>query len=95
MSSHWTFKAGIGFDQTPVTTAYRTVQAPDGDRYVTAVGAHYQADKAFGVDFGWAHFFLRRTRVNSSVTVGPETSTVDGLVSSYANVYGLQLTYKI
>lgn len=90
----WQFKAGLGYDQTPVTTRYRTVQCPDNDRYVTAVGIHFQPSKAIGWDLGYAHFFLRHAGINNTIQVAQEIATANGNVYSNADVIGLQVDYK-
>jgi len=93
LNTKWQFTAGVGFDQTPVSTHYRTIQLPDNNRYAVAIGAHYQPVKAFGVDVGWLHFFLKRTRINRSTEVASEVVQTTGLIDTSADVLGLQLTY--
>ncbi|HXU94601.1 MAG TPA: outer membrane protein transport protein, partial [Gallionella sp.] len=40
-SSQWLARVGVGYDQTPVSDAYRTVRIPDQDRYQIALGGQY------------------------------------------------------
>ena len=58
-----TLRGGVGYDQTPVSNAYRNAQLPDSDRYVVALGGHYQATKTVGIDVGWAHLFIREVNI--------------------------------
>src|SRR6185312_5584107 len=37
-----TWRAGVGWDQSPVTDRFRTVGVPDTDRYMIGIGAGYQ-----------------------------------------------------
>ncbi len=93
INTKWQLKAGLGFEQSPVKDRYRTVQIPDNDRFVTAIGVHFQPTKSFGIDAGWDHFFVKKSSINSTVTVGPETVNAKGHVDSSADIVGMQLTY--
>lgn len=89
-------RAGVGFDETPVTNKYRNVQLPDNNRYVIALGTHYQASKTVGLDLGWTHFFFAQAKVNPppQVTAG-QTVTTNGHVTGGADVIGGQIVWDI
>ncbi|MDX2164108.1 MAG: outer membrane protein transport protein [Gammaproteobacteria bacterium] len=89
----WLFRAGLGWDETPTIAAARSVRLPDGNRFVTALGAHYQATKALGVDVGWTHLFFNNGAVSVTQQVGTSTSTTVGTAESSADLVGLQLTW--
>ena len=57
MQNGWTLRAGIGWDGTPVTDAYRMVGVPDTDRYMVGVGAGFALSEALSLDLGYAHYF--------------------------------------
>lgn len=91
-----TLRGGVGYDQTPVREAYRTVHLPDNDRTVVAMGGHYQASKAIGVDLSWSHFFINTARILPPPEVfGAESVNTSGNVSGSADVYGAQITWDI
>jgi long-chain fatty acid transport protein len=92
-----TFRAGVGFDQSPVRDKYRNIQLPDKDRYIIALGGHFQASKAVGVDLGWMHVFLDGdAHVNPpSQASGDQVVTTNGHVSGGADVYAAQVTWDI
>lgn len=91
-----TLKGAIGYDETPVQNAYRNVQLPDNNRYVIALGGHYQASKAVGLDLGWIHLFISQARVNPPPQVtGSQIVTTNGNVTGGADVIGTQLTWDI
>lgn len=91
-----TFRGAIGYDQTPVRNAYRNVQLPDNDRYVFALGGHYQAFKTVGFDLGWMHLFIRQAKVNPPPQVlGAQTVVTNGKVNGSADVYGLQVVWDM
>ena len=96
ITDQFTLKSGIGYDQTPVQNAYRTVQLPDNDRYVVALGGHYQASKTVGVDLGWSHFFMNKAHIAPPTQVtGSQRTTTSGSVTGQADVYSAQLTWDI
>lgn len=92
----WIIRTGIGWDQSPTNNNYRNLQLPDNDRIGTAIGAHYQAWKVVGFDFGWTHLFLMNTRINNlSQTEGAEVVTTNGSVRGSADVFGAQVKWDI
>lgn len=95
-SEDLTLRGGIGYDQTPVNNKYRNIQLPDNNRYVFAMGGHYQATKTIGVDLGWTHLFIRQARVNPPPQkTGDQITTTNGNVTGGADVFGAQLTWDL
>ncbi len=89
-------RGGLGFDQSPVQNAYRNVQLPDNDRYIVALGGHFQATKTVGLDVGWMHIFIQEARVNPPPQVmGAETVSTSGHVNGGADVFSGQVTWDI
>lgn len=64
---HWTFRAGVAYDETPVRSQFITVRLPDADRFWLAFGVGYKFSPGFSVDLGVAHIFMRDSNLNSSV----------------------------
>lgn len=93
--TQWLFRAGVGYDQTPTVNQYRDMRLPDSDRYATAIGAHYQATKAVGVDLGWTHVFFKDTNINVSQILGNQQTTINAKANSSVDIIGLQLTWDI
>lgn len=91
-----TLRGGLGYDETPITNAYRNIPLPDNNRYIIALGGHYQASKAVGLDLGWTHFFFSQAQVNPPPQVtGGQTVTTSGNVNGGADVIGGQVTWDI
>jgi long-chain fatty acid transport protein len=91
-----TLRGGVGYDQTPVINGYRNVQLPDNNRYVVAVGGHYQATKTVGLDLGWTHLFFPNAHVAPPTqVVGSEQVTTNGQVTGGADVFGAQVTWDL
>jgi long-chain fatty acid transport protein len=61
-------RAGIAFDETPVTSPYRAVSLPDTDRYLLGLGATYRLSDSMAVVGAWGHSFaLYAPNMDSSV----------------------------
>ncbi|MDH2918671.1 MAG: outer membrane protein transport protein [Sideroxydans sp.] len=77
-NEQWTARAGLAYDQAPVSDAFRTARIPDNDRTWLAVGGQYQVSAAGAVDFGYAHLFVKDSKINA-------TSPAPALVGTYKN----------
>lgn len=95
LSDQWLFRAGIGYDQTPVSNEDRGVRLPDGDRIALSLGTHYQPTKAIGLDVGYTHLFIKDGDINHTVHVGNSQVNTVGSSKNAADLLGLQLTWSI
>ena len=96
---HWTFRAGVAFDETPVRSQFRTVRLPDTNRFWLAFGVGYKFSDGFSVDLGVAHIFMPDGSLNSSVnsTTSGVFGTVDKIHGKFANqvdLISLQTRFK-
>src|SRR6185312_661991 len=68
LDERWSLKAGIAFDQSPVTSRYRAVTLPDTDRYLLGMGAEVKLSDAMTLVGGYGHSFaLYKPNMNSSI----------------------------
>jgi len=95
LNEQWLLRAGVGYDQTPVNAHDRGVRLPDGDRIAVAVGSHYQATKALGLDVGYTHLFIKDGEINHANTTGSQRVETVGTSKNSADLLGLQLTWSI
>ena len=63
-------RAGTAFDKSPVSNAYRTVRVPDQDRTWLAVGATYQVLPGTNLDVGYAHIFVKDSKITEASATG-------------------------
>lgn len=75
-----TLRGGVAYDQTPVSDAYRTARIPDGDRTWIAFGGQYRVSDRSTLDFGYAHLFIRDTRINKTESGVTLSGTYEGAV---------------
>jgi long-chain fatty acid transport protein len=94
-NEQWKFRAGLGYDQSPVEAEYRGIRLPDADRIVAAVGAHYQPTKQLGVDVGYTHLFIKDGDINHIVYMGGQEVHTVGTSKNAADLLGLQLTWNL
>lgn len=91
-----TLRGGVGYDQTPVSDKYRNAMLPDNNRYVIALGAHYQTTPTIGFDVGWSHLFINQATINPPAQViGDEIVTTNGNVNGGADVFAAQLVWDL
>lgn len=89
-NKHWTFRMGTGYDESPshdVTT--RTARIPDNDRIWASCGFSYKQGR-WTTDVGYAHMFMKTTKVKHTDQSGNE---VDAKYDSQSNMLGLQVQY--
>ena len=65
-----TLRAGTAYDKSPVSNAYRTARVPDESRIWIAAGASYKVLPHTTLDFGYAHIFVKDSRLNEVSATG-------------------------
>jgi long-chain fatty acid transport protein len=63
-TDRWTFRAGVAFEDSPITDANRTPRIPDNDRIWASVGATYKWSDKLSFDVAYTHIFVDDTRIN-------------------------------
>jgi long-chain fatty acid transport protein len=89
-NDHWSARAGLAYDQTPVTDAFRTVRVPDSNRTWLALGGQYKPGKDCAVDFGYAHLFMDNAAINQA----SPGSTLTGSYKNSVDILSVQYTYS-
>lgn len=82
-------RAGLAYDNTPVTPADRSVRLPSGDRRIASLGAGYKLNATQSIDVSYTYLDEEKVRVNKTAPV-PYAADF----SNKANIYGLQFTQK-
>ena len=99
LDERWSLKAGIAFDESPVTSRYRAVTLPDTDRYFLGVGAELRLNDAMSVVGAFGHSFaLYKPNMNSSINnTDPITHsvTLNGRYDVNVNFVALSFRYAI
>jgi long-chain fatty acid transport protein len=93
-----TWRAGIGWDQTPVTAQFRAVGLPDTDRYIIGFGLGYRLDDSNSIDGAYAHYFTSEQAhiTGSANATDPVTHAValDGKYNSGLDYLALSYRHR-
>ncbi len=63
-NDNWTFRAGLGYDKSPVSDDVRGLRISDADRIWTSIGFSYKVSEKLQFDFGYSHLFVETAPVN-------------------------------
>lgn len=85
-NENWSLRAGVAYDEAPVSDRYRTPRIPDGARTWVALGGQYRMSKRSALDFGYAHLFVNDPGLQ------PEATTLDGEYDSAVDIVSAQFT---
>ena len=97
-----TLKGGVGYDQSPNKSAYRSAMLPDSSQYLLALGARITLNKQFSFVAGYSHSFYRKTSIaemgsNDGLNQSPNVankSTLNAQVKNATDKFGLQLVFN-
>lgn len=94
-----TWRAGLGWDQTPVQNGFRTVGVPDADRYMVGIGAGYRFTDSTSVDGGYTHYFAsEHASMNSSLNntdIVTHAVVLNGKYTNSLDYVAISLRYKL
>jgi long-chain fatty acid transport protein len=86
-----TFRAGVGFDETPTNDAHRTPRLPDNDRTVYTLGMTWNVSDALSVDAAYMRVQIDSPTVN---TISSSSSHLVGSFEGHADLVGLSAQYR-
>lgn len=84
-----TLRAGLAYDQSPVSDRFRTLRIPDADRIWLSFGASYHVNAGWSIDAGYTHLFIDPTSIRESTPAG---GTFTGRVEGSADLVALGLS---
>jgi long-chain fatty acid transport protein len=88
----WKARAGVAFDQTPVTND-PTVRLPDSDRWWLAVGGEYRPNPNWKFDAGFVYIFADSPSFNQNQGSTAANGLVNGSYDASVVIFSLQATY--
>ncbi len=86
------FKAGISYEQTPVTNTYRSARLPDSNRYWFALGLKYAFNRNVTLDAAYSYIYFVNAPIAQSI--GTQARRLFGNYRSSANLVGVQLAWN-
>jgi long-chain fatty acid transport protein len=91
MSDAFTFRAGIGHDESPTNDRTRTPRLPDNTRNLYSIGMTWRATDAFSIDAAFQRISIDSPSVN---VVSSSGSRLVGEFDGHANLFGLAARYR-
>ncbi len=88
-SKDLTFRAGLGFEKSPIKNDTRTVRLPDSDRTWTSIGMSYKWNDNLSFDASYAHLFAK----SGTITV-PSPLPFAATTKSHVDLFAIGLTYR-
>jgi long-chain fatty acid transport protein len=67
LSDAWKLRAGVGYDESPVTDAFRDTGVPDDNRYMIGFGPGIQLSDTTFLDAGYAYYWGAAASMDKSV----------------------------
>lgn len=90
-NQNWTFRTGIGYDETVIKSPeYRTARIPDGRRVLTSVGFSYKKNN-WQIDAGYMHIFMHGSNAYGTAD---GASKMDIKYTSSADLLSFGVQYK-
>ncbi len=90
-NQNWTFRTGIGYDETVIKSPeYRTARIPDGRRVLTSLGLSYKKNN-WQIDAGYMHIFIHGSNAYGTAD---GASRMDMKYTSSADLVSFGVQYK-
>lgn len=87
-------RTGIGYDQSPISDAYRTPRIPDADRTWLSVGAGYKVTDAIQLDVAYTHIFVQDSTLELTDTsptgVNAGRGSLNAKYENHVDLVGIQ-----
>lgn len=91
VSSQWTWRAGVAYDQTPTRDFSRDPRVPDGARKWLSLGATYSPSANVALNIGYTHLFVDDGDVNDISQTGDH---LVGSFDNHGNLFGISMEYR-
>lgn len=87
----FTFRAGLGFDETPTKDATRTPRLPDNDRTIYTFGATWNVSPALSIDAAYMRLQIDDPKIDAVSSSG---SRLTGTFNANADLFGISAQYR-
>jgi long-chain fatty acid transport protein len=100
LNPKYTFRAGLGYEVSPVTDQVRMPILPDSDRVWLSAGMTYKMLPNLSMDLGYTHLFFREAPINISAGSGnpwfnpASPIAYTGNASTSVNIFSLGVRYQ-
>ena len=87
VTARWTMRAGVGYDQSPISLKYRDSFVPDSDRMLYTIGTTVRATQKLTLDAAVGYVAFRGSSLDYQSTVYPGT-ILQTQITEKGNVVG-------
>jgi long-chain fatty acid transport protein len=95
LNQPWLLRAGIAYDTTPVQDAFRTPRLPDENRTWLALGARFQPNPNWWLDFGYTHIWLSDATSQLNEPAPPAgRGNLHGTYKASIDIVGAQASFR-
>lgn len=92
MGEAFTFRAGVGHDETPTNDVHRAPRLPDNDRMLYSVGLSWAFSDSITVDAAYTRIEIDTPTING--VRSSSNSRLTGSFDGYANLFGVSAQMK-
>lgn len=87
-------RAGFAYDQSPVSSKFRTPRTANSDRIWLSLGANFKFTPATSVDIGYTYIVVNDASLNKTtdISIPALRDTVRGNYDNNVNIFSLQLS---
>ncbi len=92
-----TFRAGVGYELSPIDENIRSTRLPDNDRLWLSAGLSWEPTEHLAFDLGYSHLIPADTQINISGNhqdYNPAIGTYTADVDSQVNIFAASLRYR-
>ena len=88
-------RAGLAYDQSPVSLEFRTPRTPNTDRTWLSLGANYRFTPTSSMDVGYTHIFVNNAFLNKTTdtSIAALRDIVKGSYDSDVDIFSVQFTH--
>jgi long-chain fatty acid transport protein len=89
----WTARAGLAYEQSPITDTNRNVTLLDSDRVWASIGASFKVNEKLKLDASYAHVSYQSGKITMPATL-TNPLTYNGTSSASGDVVSVGFTYR-
>jgi long-chain fatty acid transport protein len=94
-----TFRAGVGYEISPITDGVRTPRLPDNDRLWLSAGMSYTMMPNLVLDMAYTHIFVKNTHIDISAASGNPwfasgVTYIGDVNNAHVDIFAVSMKYK-
>lgn len=91
LNDRFTLRAGVAYDESPVSDEWRAARLPDNDRMLFSLGLSWKVSPHLTVDAAYQHIQIDDATVT---TTSSSSSVLEGTYQGSADLFGISAQYR-